>query len=83
VLLRARAIENQVFVAAPAQIFKHPPGNACFGSAMTIDPWGTVLGRAPERVCTVVTEIDFDYVDEVRGKIPVHQHRRPDVYAKG
>lgn len=82
VLLRARAIENQVFVAAPAQIFKHPPGNATFGSAMIIDPWGTVVARASERVGMVISEIDFSWMDEVRSKIPVHKHRRPDVYSK-
>lgn len=82
VLLRARAIENEVYVAAPAQIFKHPPGNACFGSAMIVDPWGTVLSRAPERIGAIVTEIDFAWLEEVREKIPVHKHRRPDVYSK-
>lgn len=83
VLLRARAIENQVYVAAPAQIFQHPPGNACFGSAMIVDPWGTVIARAPERVGTVVAEIDFEWLREVRARLPALQHRRPDVYAKG
>jgi predicted amidohydrolase len=83
VLLRARAIENEVFVAAPAQIFKHPPGNACFGSAMIIDPWGTVIARAPEKTCAVVTEIDFAWLKEVREKIPVWDHRRPETYKVG
>ncbi len=82
VLLRARAIENQVFVAAPAQIFQHPPGNHTFGSAMIIDPWGTVIARAPERTCVVVTDLDFDWLQTVRAKIPALQHRRPDLYAQ-
>lgn len=79
-LLRARAIENQVYVAAPSQIFKHPPGNACIGNAMIVDPWGTVIARAPERLCAVVAEIDFEWLDEVRTKIPVYRHRRSEIY---
>lgn len=80
VLLRARAIENQVYVVAPAQIFKHPPGNACFGSALIVDPWGTVVARAPEQTCAVVADIDYAWLNEVRTKVPALQHRRADLY---
>jgi predicted amidohydrolase len=49
VLLRARAIENQVYVLAAAQCGSHPPGHACYGNSMIIDPWGTVVARAGYR----------------------------------
>lgn len=80
-LIRARAIENQVYMVSPAQIGVHPPGNRCFGSAMIVDPWGTVLARAPERECVVIADIDYDAQDKVRAQLPALAHRRPDVYA--
>ncbi len=80
-LIRARAIENQVFMVAPAQIGEHPPGKQCYGNAMVVDPWGTVLARAPERECVIVADIDYDSQDKVRQQLPALSHRRPDIYA--
>lgn len=82
VLLRARAIENQVFVAAPAQYGSHPPGNQCFGSAMIVNPWGTVVARAAEEPGVVVADIDWSYAERVRAQVPCLSHRRPDVYRR-
>src|SRR5258705_9780639 len=48
-LVRTRAVENQVFVLAAAQVGSHPPGLGCYGNAMIVDPWGTVLARAGRR----------------------------------
>lgn len=79
-LIRARAIENQVFMVAPAQFGSHPPGKPCFGNTMIVDPWGTVLARAPERECVVIADLDDAYQEKVRTQVPSLQHRRPDVY---
>lgn len=75
VLQRARAIENQAFVIAPAQYGSHPPGKQCFGNTMIVDPWGTVIARAREGECVVVADLDTDYRDEVQQKIPSLRHR--------
>lgn len=81
VLVRARAIENQVFMACPAEIGSHSDGaRQSFGSAMIVDPWGTVIARAPERECAVIAEIDFAWQDEVRRRIPAFEHRQPAAY---
>lgn len=80
VLQRARAIENQAFVVAPAQIGVHPPGRPCYGSAMIVDPWGTVLARAPEQPAVVLADLDLAYLERVRTKLPALRHRRPEVY---
>ncbi|MCB0047841.1 MAG: carbon-nitrogen hydrolase family protein [Caldilineaceae bacterium] len=80
-LIRARAIENQIYMVSPAQIGVHPPDNRCFGSAMIVDPWGTILARAPERECVVIADIDYAAQDRVRAQLPALAHRRPDVYA--
>lgn len=76
-LLRARAIENQVFVIAPDQFGKKPQGSHKFGKTAIIDPWGTVLGQAAETgECVVVSELDLAYQDRVRAALPCLDHRR-------
>ncbi len=79
-LIRARAIENQVYMVSPAQIGSHGNGKQCFGNTMIVDPWGTVLARAPERECVVVAEVDYATQDKVRAELPALKHRRPAVY---
>ncbi|MDW8060825.1 MAG: carbon-nitrogen hydrolase family protein [Thermomicrobium sp.] len=80
VLLRARAIENQCYVAAPAQIGPHDPGQHCYGHSLVADPWGTVIAEATNRVGVVVTTIDFAYLREVRRQLPSLANRRPETY---
>ncbi len=74
-LLRARAIENQVYIAAPNQIGEHPDNKMCYGNSMIIDPWGKVIARASDKTGTIVTDIDWDYLDEVRSKLPSLKNR--------
>ena len=80
VLLRARAIENAAYVLAPSQI-GGPPGQPAYGRSMVIDPWGTVVAQAPDRVAIVHAELDLDRVDAIRQQIPALANRRPDIYA--
>jgi predicted amidohydrolase len=81
VLLRARAIENGAFVLAPAQI-GGPPGQRAYGRSMVIDPWGTILAQAPDRVGIVRAELDLEQVAAVRRGIPALANRRPDAYGQ-
>jgi deaminated glutathione amidase len=76
VLLRARAIENQCYVLAAAQIGDHEPGRTCFGRSMVIDPWGTVLAQAPDTVGIVTADIDLARVDRIRTDLPSLANRR-------
>jgi predicted amidohydrolase len=73
-LLKARAIENQVYIIAPAQFGQHTPRRASYGRAMIIDPWGLVLAKAPDKECVIVAELDFDYLDQIRSRMPCQQH---------
>ena len=78
-LIRARAIENQVYMVSPAQFGSYGKGKQCFGNTMIVDPWGTVLARAPERECVIFADIDYASQDKVRAGLPALQHRRPDI----
>ena len=79
VLLRARAIENGAYVIAPSQI-NGPPGQPAFGRTMIVDPWGTVVAQAPDRVGIVSAVIDTERVASIRRQIPVLANRRPAAY---
>ena len=79
VLLRARAIENGAWVLAPSQI-GGPPGSPAFGRSMIVDPWGTVVAQAPDRVGIIRADVETDRVAAVRRQIPVLANRRPAAY---
>ncbi len=76
VLLRARAIENQAFVFAPAQFGLHGGKRASYGHALVVDPWGVVLAECGEREGYALAELDFDYQDKVRLNLPCLSHHR-------
>ena len=81
VLLRARAIENQMFVAAANQVGPYGGNKTSYGHSMIIDPWGEILAQAPgpeaeERGCFVSATLDFENQDRIREQLPCLQHRR-------
>uniref|UniRef100_A0A182MYV1 Nitrilase and fragile histidine triad fusion protein NitFhit n=1 Tax=Anopheles dirus TaxID=7168 RepID=A0A182MYV1_9DIPT len=81
VLLRARAIENQCFVVAAAQIGFHNKKRESYGHALVVNPWGTILGQANDQdLDVVIAELDFDKLNSVRTNMPCFEHRRDDVY---
>ncbi len=80
VMVRARAIENQVFVLAANQTGPHPGGHRSGGHSLIIDPWGRVLAQAGEEVGFVAAELDFAEQDAIRKRVPLLDHRRTDVY---
>jgi predicted amidohydrolase len=80
ILIRARAIENQVFVIAPDQVGKAPPHFESFGHSAIVDPWGTVLAIAPEGECFVAADLDLERQEEVRDQLPALANRRPQAY---
>jgi predicted amidohydrolase len=75
VLLRARAIENQVYIVAPNQIGRSPSGINDYGHSLIVDPWGTVVARATNAETASVAEIDLDYLARVRRELPCLEHR--------
>jgi predicted amidohydrolase len=75
-LLRARAIENQVYLLAPGQVGRSHADRACWGKSSIIDPWGALLAEAPDRECAIVAEVDLAWQDKIRRELPCLQHRR-------
>lgn len=77
-LLRARAIENQCWVLAPAQHGRHDDQGLkeSWGHAMIIDPWGQVLASVADGTGVAVAEIDPGRLERIRRSMPVARHRR-------
>ncbi len=80
VLIRARAIENLSYVIAAAQVGSHPVDRECYGNSMIVDPWGTVVARAPNMESVAVADIDLDYLVKVRKNLPSQTHRGKEIY---
>jgi predicted amidohydrolase len=81
VLLRARAVENQVFVLAAAQIGEHPRGRRTYGKSLVVDPWGDVIAQASDGEGFALARLDFAFQDRVRERMPVLGHIKLDTSA--
>lgn len=76
VLLRARAIENQAYVLAPAQCGRHSADRASYGRSLVISPWGLVLAQAGDRPGVLLADCPTDEIDRIRTAIPALKNRR-------
>jgi predicted amidohydrolase len=79
-LLRARAIENQCWVVAPAQAGRHNRTRASHGRTVVFDPWGKRVAIRPTAPGVLLAEIDLDHVDRVRRGLPCLEHARSDLW---
>jgi len=75
VLLRARAIENQCYVIAPAQGGLHENGRRTFGHSLIVDPWGEVKALQEVGEGVVMAELDVERIATVRSQLPALTHR--------
>jgi predicted amidohydrolase len=74
-LIRARAIENTLFICASAL-----KGSIFSGRSMVVDPMGVVVASAGDEEGLIIAEIDFDRIKRVRDKVPTLVNRRPELY---
>lgn len=79
VLIRARAIENQLFVVACNRTGEGD-GLSFFGQSMVVDPWGVVVDALDDRPGVLTVDINLHMVDDVRSRIATYSARRPDIY---
>ena len=87
-LLRARAIETQCYVVAAAQAGQHNTDGNCrksWGHALAFDPWGKCVAKLddPDGTGVAIFEIDADLISATRSNMPMHLHRRYDLYGDG
>jgi nitrilase len=75
-LVRARAIENLVYVVAAAQVGRHAKGRETHGHSMVVDPWGVVVAERAEGPGLVTAEVDLGRMSELRAQLPSIDHRR-------
>ncbi|MGQ0749496.1 MAG: carbon-nitrogen hydrolase family protein [Betaproteobacteria bacterium] len=75
-LLRARAIENECFIFAPAMCGDHPGNRQTYGHSLIIDPWGDILAEAGEEIGIIYADIDAAQVARIRGMMPSLEHDR-------
>ena len=75
-LLRARAVENQCYVLAPAQGGLHENGRRTWGHSMIVGPWGEVLACHAEGEGVAIADLDASRLAEVRQQLPALEHRR-------
>ena len=80
ILIRARAIENGMFMAAAGQVGQHPPGLSCYGRSMVVDPWGLVIAQASDRPAILYATIELDEIARVRRQVPSLANRQPERY---
>lgn len=74
-LLRARAVENQAYVLAPAQGGMHENGRHTWGHSMLVDPWGEVLALQAQGSAVVLGSLDAARLQQVRAQMPALSHR--------
>ncbi|MBJ6137271.1 carbon-nitrogen hydrolase family protein [Marinobacter litoralis] len=75
-LIRARAIENQVWVVAPGQGGQNSERRRTFGHSLVCDPWGKVVSEIEEGPGMALANLNLDYLEQVRARMPVWEHRR-------
>jgi len=76
ILLRARAIENQCVILAPAQVGSHGPTRRTWGHSLAVDGWGKVLAENPDAVSALKVRVDTAGLNTLRAQMPVLQHNR-------
>ncbi|MFZ5990051.1 MAG: carbon-nitrogen hydrolase family protein [Bacillota bacterium] len=79
-LMRARAVDNQVFMAAVSPARNVKASYVAYGNSMVVDPWANILVRADGEENILYSDIQLSQVDKVRRELPLLAHRRNDIY---
>ncbi len=79
-LMRSRALDNQLFVAAVSPARDRAASYVAYGHSMIVDPWGVVIHHLEDVESVLISEIDLEMVKEVREQLPVMSAKRRDLY---
>jgi len=80
ITFRARAVENQLYIAAVSPARDIKAAYRAYGHSMAVSPWGDVLSEAGEDEEIIYAELDPEVLSNIRGKLPLLKHRREDIY---
>lgn len=78
--MRARALDNQIYVAAASPARDESASYIAYGHSMVADPWGKILGKLTEKEDILLTEIDLKKLERIRAELPLLKHLRPELY---
>lgn len=79
-LLKARAVDNQVFVVGAAPARDINASYVSYGHSAIADPWGNIIAQADEKETILYGDIDLSRIDKTREALPLLRHRRTDIY---
>ncbi|KAM4701420.1 omega-amidase NIT2 [Discoglossus pictus] len=80
-LQRARALDNQVYVATVSPARDEKASYVAWGHSTVVSPWGEVIAKAAAEETIIYTDIDLQYLADIRQQIPIHSQRRTDLYS--
>jgi nitrilase len=75
-LLKARAVENQFFMLGANLVDRANSSRGLWGGSAIVDPWGTVIAQIEDEVGVVTADINLTMIDDIRARMPVHNHAR-------
>ncbi|SFT71468.1 Predicted amidohydrolase [Idiomarina abyssalis] len=81
-LVRARAIEQQVFIVAPNQVGQHDNGRETYGHSIIVSPWGEILVEQEQGEGIISASVDLADVESIRKQMPVAQQNQFEVVQK-
>ncbi|SHH22500.1 Predicted amidohydrolase [Caloranaerobacter azorensis DSM 13643] len=79
-LFRARALDNQVYMASAAPARDENASYISYGNSIITNPWGSIVGKLDEKEGILIKEIDLNRIDEIREQLPILKHLRKDLY---
>ena len=79
-LMRARAVDNQVFVAAVSPGRDENANYVAYGNSIIVDPFAEILGRLGAEEGILYKEIDISKLTKIRDELPLIKHIREDIY---
>ncbi|QXE17463.1 carbon-nitrogen hydrolase [Clostridium sp. 001] len=79
-LFRSRAVDNQIYIAgiSPARDINY--SYVAYGHSLVVNPWGTITDILDEKEGILISELDLDYINDVRESLPIIKNRRKDIY---
>ncbi|KAK6172442.1 hypothetical protein SNE40_016090 [Patella caerulea] len=79
-LQRGRALDNQLYVATISPARDEQAKYTAWGHSTVVNPWGDVISTTEHEETIVYSDIDLEYLKQVREMVPISKQRREDLY---